>query len=144
MDTKVKPTKKKRTWHYLFEPKEYEVYCDNGIKRGEEPNTNHKTTWSEWAGMIWCYDCKLDMPGFGGVFDGPIPEGAMEMIMGPICFHRYSLTRKIIQEPYHTENKILYRKAYLSPRIIGYIFSLQKQVDDLHLELAKAKKQKKK
>lgn len=23
--------------------------------------------------MIWCYDCEIDTPGTGGIFDGPIP-----------------------------------------------------------------------
>jgi hypothetical protein len=22
---------------------------------------------------LWCYDCEIDTPGFGGIFDGPIP-----------------------------------------------------------------------
>jgi hypothetical protein len=25
--------------------------------------------------MIWCYDCKVDTQGDGGIFDGPIPMG---------------------------------------------------------------------
>lgn len=56
---------KKRTWHYIQKPQEYEVHCDkcNGIN----------LDWSEWASLIWCYDCNVDNRGTEGVFGGPIP-----------------------------------------------------------------------
>ncbi len=62
----------KRTWIYIHEPKDYEIHCD--LCQG----TN--ITWSEWEGMIWCYDCQKDTKGFGGIFEGPIPFGIMPML----------------------------------------------------------------
>lgn len=68
---------KKRTWHYLLKPAAFEMACDKCN------STN--LDWSEWSGKIWCYDCKIDTDGFAGVFGGPIPVNACEM-MG-ITFH---------------------------------------------------------
>lgn len=44
---------KKRTWHYIQKPYEYEMTCDkcNG----------HNIEWSEYEGKIWCYDCKAQL-----------------------------------------------------------------------------------
>ncbi len=55
----------KREWVYVMEPAEYEIECD----RCDGTNI----AWSEFAHMIWCYDCKIDTKGFAGVFSGPIP-----------------------------------------------------------------------
>jgi len=46
-------------------PQRYDIRCDlcGGV------NLN----WSEFEHLIWCYDCKKDTKGVGGVFDGPIP-----------------------------------------------------------------------
>lgn len=98
---------KKRTWHYLLQPAEYQVHCDNGGK----VNPSHKVAWSEYASMIWCFDCKLDMKGFGGIFDGPIIWEATKLILGPLCFHRYNLVKKVIEAPvfYKTKSRIDYR-----------------------------------
>jgi hypothetical protein len=30
--------------------------------------------------MIWCFDCKKDTPGTGGIFDGPIPFELTQML----------------------------------------------------------------
>ena len=50
----------------------YEVKCDKCDGRN--------TTWSEYEHMIWCFDCEIDTPGTGGIFDGPIPIHTCEMI----------------------------------------------------------------
>ena len=55
-----------------MQPSAYEISCD--ICGG----TN--ITWSEFQKMIWCFDCKKDTPGSGGVFDGPIPIHTAEML----------------------------------------------------------------
>ena len=90
---------KKRTWHYLLKPAEYEVFCNNGGRI----NKKHKTEWSEYEHKIWCYDCKKDMDGFPGIFGGPIPYEATLMMMGPYCFHRYNIKRKVIEKPIQTK-----------------------------------------
>ena len=98
-------TLKKRTWHYLYEPADYEIHC---MKNGKI-NAKHKVTWSEYEGMIWCYDCKEDMKGFGGIFDGPIPYEATKMITGRLCFHRYNMIRKVIEAPVMRNGRMYYR-----------------------------------
>lgn len=66
----VKPEKRK----YIFvgHPVQYEIRCDKcgGIN----------IWWSEFEHMIWCYDCKVDTKGTGGIFDGPIPFNALKLI----------------------------------------------------------------
>jgi hypothetical protein len=63
---------KKREWIYCQKPQEYDIECD--ICGG----TNIE--WSEYEHKIWCYDCKKDTDGTGGIFDGPIPMGLCEMM----------------------------------------------------------------
>jgi len=72
---------KKREWVYIMDPAEYEIECDHC------DGTN--IAWSEFEHMIWCYDCKIDTKGFGGIFSGPIPVKTAEM-MG-ISFDRIRL-----------------------------------------------------
>jgi hypothetical protein len=72
---------KKRTWHYAYSPKAYEVHCDKC--HGDN------TTWSEFIHKVWCYDCKIDTDGTAGIFGGPIPYEATLMLIGPYAFHRY-------------------------------------------------------
>ena len=48
-----------------MQPTSYEISCD--ICGG------NNITWSEFEHMIWCFDCKKDTSGNGGIFDGPIP-----------------------------------------------------------------------
>ena len=76
---------KKRTWHYVMKPDRYDITCDkcNG--------TNIE--WSEYERMIWCYDCKIDTPGTGGIFDGPIPWGATQML--GLSFNRWNMKKEI-------------------------------------------------
>jgi hypothetical protein len=46
-------------------------------------------TWSEWEGLIWCYDCEIDTRGGPSIFDGPIAIAACKML--GICFDRIDL-----------------------------------------------------
>lgn len=104
MDTKEKPLKK-RTWCYIHPPEFYECYCNNGGKI----NQKHRTTWSEFEGMIWCYDCKLDMRGFGGIFDGPVPYQATRMLMGKTVFYRINMEKNTIEYDVLGRSRIYYR-----------------------------------
>ena len=72
----------KREWCYYQKPAVYEISCD--LCGGDN------TTWSEYQGHIWCFDCVRDTRGTGGVFGGPIPLGACEL-MG-IRFDRIRLS----------------------------------------------------
>jgi len=89
---------KKRTWHYIMKPYEYSMCCDkcNG--------TNIE--WSEYDGMIWCYDCKIDTKGFGEIFDGPIGFGVCELL--GISFNRWDIANERIEYPRIVGNKIEY------------------------------------
>ncbi len=71
----------KREWVYIQNPKEYGCSCDKcgGVN----------IQWSEFAHMIWCYDCKIDTQGNQGVFDGPIPVQAAHLL--GMCFTRIRL-----------------------------------------------------
>jgi hypothetical protein len=76
----------KRTWHYVQNPKEYEIFCDkcNG----------NDIEWSEYEGHIWCYSCKTDTKGTGGIFDGPIPMGACKVL--GISFDRWDMVKNCV------------------------------------------------
>jgi len=78
---------KKRTWHYIMKPVAYEISCDkcNG--------TNIE--WSEYEHKIWCYDCQIDTDGNGGIFDGPIPLGASELL--GISFDRWNVKKQRVE-----------------------------------------------
>jgi hypothetical protein len=76
----------KREWIYTQKPQNYEMRCD--ICEG----TN--IDWSEYQGMIWCYDCQKDTKGFG-LFDGPIPVHVCE-ILG-IRFDRYYINENEVR-----------------------------------------------
>jgi hypothetical protein len=77
---------KKRTWHYIQNPREYEIHCDkcNGLN----------IEWSEYERLIWCYDCKIDTKGTGGIFDGPIPIGACKVL--GISFNRWDMINNCV------------------------------------------------
>jgi hypothetical protein len=79
--------KEKRTWHYVFPPAAYDVFCDkcNGAN----------TYWSEYAHEIWCFDCEIDTKGTEGMFGGPIPIH-VPYLFG-ITFDRYNLETKQIE-----------------------------------------------
>ena len=57
---------------FVLEPARYGIKCDlcDGTK----------ITWSEYEHLIWCYDCEKDTRGTGGIFDGPIPLGATQLL----------------------------------------------------------------
>ena len=78
------PKLKKRTWHYVQNPKDYEIQCNlcNG--------TNIE--WSEYEHRIWCYDCKKDVKGTEGVFGGPIPIEAAALL--GMRFDRWDMVKK--------------------------------------------------
>jgi hypothetical protein len=80
----MKKKLKKRTWHYVQNPAEYCITCD----RCDETNIE----WSEFEGLIWCYKCRKDVKGTMGIFDGPIPVGACE-VMG-ISLDRWDMINK--------------------------------------------------
>lgn len=41
----------------------------------------NNTTWSEYEKHVWCFDCEIDyIPEHNGIFDGPIPMGAAELM----------------------------------------------------------------
>lgn len=71
LPTKEKPMNKRR-WIYAQHPAIYSIACDKcgGVH----------IDWSEYEHQIWCYDCKIDTPGSPGIFDGPIPIGAAEIL----------------------------------------------------------------
>lgn len=73
----------KRIWHYIYNPKVYEMCCDKCHGQNIE--------WSEFEGKIWCYDCEIDTDGFGGIFSGPIPHNVTELILGKDCFNRWNM-----------------------------------------------------
>lgn len=100
------PRHPKRTWHYIYPPSHYEVHCNNG----GEVNKDHKTTWSEFEGMIWCYDCQKDMKGFGGIFDGPIPVQAAQMMLGSDCFDRWDMRKREVQTFCQGKRNIYYKR----------------------------------
>lgn len=84
----------KRRWCYAQPPHIYEVApCSCG---------NNRCQWSEWRHMLWCEVCRKDfVPEHNGIFDGPIPMYAANM-MG-IYFHRLDLRRRgrvIFQDDY--------------------------------------------
>ena len=89
---------KKRTWCYVMQPQTYEIACD---KCG---GTN--LDWSEYKHKIWCYDCKIDTDGTGGIFDGPIVWGVAEML--GISFNRFNLKKKRVEYPRIVGHKIMY------------------------------------
>ena len=57
---------------FVLEPARYQIRCD--LCRGA------KITWSEYEHCIWCYDCEKDTEGTGGIFDGPIPLAATQLL----------------------------------------------------------------
>ena len=61
----------KREWCYIMKPAAYEMSCDLCGGRN--------IIWSEFEHLIWCYDCKKDTSGNGGIFSGPIPVHFVKM-----------------------------------------------------------------
>ena len=91
---------KLRKWIYVMNPAQYGMYCDKC------KGTNIQ--WSEYEHMIWCNDCKIDTPGFEGLFGGPIPTGVCELL--GISFARVYLKDKTVRYPVVRKGKIVYAK----------------------------------
>ena len=92
--------RKLRTWIYIQKPVSYEIYCD---KCG-----GHMITWSEYEHMIWCYQCRIDTPGTGGIFSGPIPL-EVSKILG-VSFDRFYFRDKSIRKMEIKGHKLVWRK----------------------------------
>lgn len=84
----------RRKWCYAQKPVMYDVWCD----KCEGTNT----TWSEFEGMIWCYDCEIDTPGTPGIFDGPIPIKIAECL--GVRFDRINLETNNLEYCVDTED----------------------------------------
>ena len=91
---------KKRKWIYVQKPVKYEIKCDKceGIN----------IEWSEYEGMIWCYDCEIDTKGTGGIFDGPIPIQAAAMF--GISFDRINLETNKLEKCEMEGNKVVWKE----------------------------------
>ena len=106
---------KKRKWIYIQPPQHYCMECNLCGGRNIE--------WSEYEHMIWCYDCKKDVPGNGGVFDGPIPLGASRLL--GMNFDRIELKtgQRLYMTQYHRNGKLTYchkkPKPENDPQYIG-------------------------
>lgn len=102
--------KKKRKWIYVHHPTNYDIRC-NKCWDGDLNETGTNIDWSEYEHKIWCYDCKKDLSGFPGVFDGPIPITTCEL-MG-ISFNRIYLKSRKMFKPIMTRNNkhIVYRQC---------------------------------
>ena len=98
---------KKRKWCYINHPGAYDIACN---KCG-----GSNLHWSEWEHMIWCYDCEEDVPGTGGIFDGPIPMG-IAGLMG-FSFNRFYLASPDkMFKPVHSGNYLVYRQCSKADR----------------------------
>jgi hypothetical protein len=71
----------------VLPPVAYDITCD---KCG---GTN--IYWSEFEKKIWCFDCKIDTDGTGGIFYGPIPIHAAYML--GLTFDRFNLKTKQVE-----------------------------------------------
>jgi len=101
---------KKRKWIYIHHPLVYEMRCDKCWDKDENSNTGMNIAWSEFEGCIWCYDCKIDTPGFGGLFDGPIPIGITKML-GISFFRAYFKSKNLMKPVTNKKGKIIYRRC---------------------------------
>ncbi len=79
---------KLRTWCYVMRPSAYEINCDLC--------GSNNLNWSEFEHLVWCYKCKKDTPGTGGIFGGPIPLELSKMLgisFDRIDIHSFKLLR---------------------------------------------------
>ncbi len=91
---------KRRKWIYVQKPVSYEMSCDKCGGKNIE--------WSEFEGCIWCYDCKIDTPGNGGIFDGPIPLEVSKLF--GTSFDRLYFRDKTIRKMEVKGDKLVWRK----------------------------------
>ena len=78
----------KREWCYTQPPSTFELFCDQC--------DGSNTTWSEFKGRIWCFDCKIDTKGTHSVFDGPIPLEAAKLL--GMSFDRINIKTGVVTE----------------------------------------------
>ena len=78
----------KRKWCYAYNPKKFGIECDKCSSDNIE--------WSEFEHKIWCYDCKEDVDGTGGIFDGPIPVQTTQLMLN-INFNRINLETNTLE-----------------------------------------------
>jgi len=71
---------KRRTKIFCQPPSVYNITCNL---------CNGEVEWSEYEHEVWCWRCLKDVPGNPGIFGGPIPLEACE-IMG-ICLDKIDL-----------------------------------------------------
>lgn len=78
----------KRTWHYLQQPRNYEISpCSCG---------NHDTQWSEYQKHLWCATCEKDfIPEHNGIFAGPIPVKVAAML--GLRFDRFNMETGLVE-----------------------------------------------
>ena len=80
--------KVKREICYIDNPYKFGIACDKC--------DGSNIAWSEWEGMIWCFDCEIDTEGTPGIFDGPILLNTTKLMLG-VSFDQVNLeTGKII------------------------------------------------
>jgi hypothetical protein len=80
----------KRTHCYIQQPWIYSI-------AGCLVDESHKITWSEYEGLLWCFDCGFYfVPMHWGIFDGPIPVGVSGLL--GISFDRINLaTNEVVK-----------------------------------------------
>lgn len=83
-----------------MEPYKYDMFCDKCRGRN--------IAWSEYEHMIWCYDCKIDTPGFEGLFGGLIPMMACTLL--GISFARFYFKDQTVRYPVIRKHKVIYTK----------------------------------
>ena len=62
---------KRRKWVFIMPPVSYGISCNL---------CNGEVQWSEYERLVWCWRCLKDVPGNPGLFDGPIPLKACEIL----------------------------------------------------------------
>jgi len=78
------------------------VYCQHPRETYEVAGCRHcggdNVTYSEWAHLMWCYDCKKEYrPEHWGIFDGPMPMYLSHML--GVTFDRIEIaTGRLIKE----------------------------------------------
>lgn len=94
---------KKRKWVYAMLPTAYEIHCDRC--------GGNNITWSEFEKLIWCFDCRINTPGTGGIFDGPIPLEVAKML--GVTFDKIDLkTKKLLKMTITKSGKLIWRRVY--------------------------------
>jgi len=72
----------------------FDMRCDK-CWGGDISEKGTNIEWSEYAHLIWCYDCEIDTGGFPGIFDGPVPIQTCYLL--GLSFDRYNLETNQIE-----------------------------------------------